>query len=84
MLALISHVFASEEKPEDVSAIFDGHKTYRDREGYLWRDIDKKQRVIYTDYSGRSSGKSAIGIVWGWYEHQSEASFLNVSSNLFY
>ena len=67
------------DKPKDVTHTFGGNETYQDREGYLWSDIDKTQRVIYTDYSGRSDGKSAIAIVWGVYEHQSEASFLNVS-----
>ena len=69
---------------EDVTHKFGGLLTYKDREGFLWNG--NRQPVVYTDYSGWQNErgvplKSAIALVWGMFDHQSEASFLNVSQN---
>ena len=62
----------------NVTQKFGGLLTYQDREGRL--SNGNQRFVVYTDYSGRSNGKSAIALVWGVFDHQSEVSFLNVSN----
>ena len=66
---------------ENVTYKFGGRQTYKNREGFL--SNGNQQPVVYTDYSGRSNGKSAIALVWGMFEHQNEESFLNVSESSF-